>query len=151
VKGRSNVAWWFATYNVEFVAAAIYLVEWGNSVAVTPMVVGSILHSGGSRRRSIVAAIGTIVPFVVTNGHYSRTECAGESAKTTSDSEDSNAFLRCVMLRLLGTCFLGKPVFDLAKQLRGFYLKSCVAETKQVGNKVSAFKDISHDHNVAIR
>jgi len=34
----------------------IYLVEWGNSIAITWRVVGSTLHSVGSGRRSIVAA-----------------------------------------------------------------------------------------------
>jgi len=65
-------------------------------------------------------------------GHNSRTECARESVKTSSDSEDSNAFLRYAARTLFGE----NPFLTLQK-IRGFYWKSHGAKTKNVGNNVS--------------
>jgi len=71
----------------------------------------------------------------VITGHNSPTDCARESVKTSSDAEDSNAFLRYVprTCNIIVTSFQGKTRFPRSQKIRGFYSKSRGAETKHVG------------------
>jgi len=50
---------------------------------------------------------------------------------------------------MIVSSFGGKTVFHIAKNFRGFYSKSCGAETKHIGNKLSTQKYVSHEHNCA--
>ena len=53
------MAWWFATYNVEFVGAieeSTYSSGENSILALTRRIIGLTVSWGGSRRRSIVAA-----------------------------------------------------------------------------------------------
>jgi len=88
--------------------------------------------------KSLWHAEASVVTFKVIIGHNSRTECAKESVKTSSDAEDSNALFEvcCAYLRHHCDVFFGKIRFPRSQKYRGFYTKSHGAETKHVGNKV---------------